>query len=372
MDLVFASSNPHLPQSFGGVEFNTHQLSLELKKRGHKVAVLTILARGDLFGLQREARLLATRRKVWIDHELGYPVYRARRPWEVVAELPHFETAILTNGRMLDFARGFSMAGTRSVAYLHGVIEFTHWSKQSIEGPARLFSDFWALSEFTAQRFYKVHGISSTVILPIFYAEQYRIGVTGRHVTFINPVPEKGVNLALEIAALCPDIPFVYVLGWPLRIGELYRLKSKIRRLPNVQLRDRTYDIRLVHKYSKILLVPTSCHWEETWGRVASEAQINGIPVVASDHGALPESVGKGGILLSCNAPAESWASAIRNLWTDNALYSRISEAATEHSQRSQLNPERQIELLLASLENESVSDKRRASDRKVRPSAMI
>ena len=54
-------------------------------------------------------------------------------------------------------------------------------------------------------------------------------------------------------------------------------------------------DMRSVYRDTKVLLVPSQ--WLETWGRVATEAQFSGIPVLASRSGALPEAVGPGGIL---------------------------------------------------------------------------
>lgn len=351
MKIIFASSNPHLPQTFGGVEFNTHQLAVQLKKRGHTAAVLTRLSRVDLFGIRRQFQLLATGRNVWTDNDLGYPVYRARDPWNFVSELPRYDVAIMTNGRMLDFARGFSLVSTPSVAYLHGVTEFRSWDRSSITGPGAVFKDVWALSEFTAERFRQVHGLPSTVIRPVFYPNDYKTSVVGRHVTFINPVPEKGLDLAVEVASLCKDIPFVFVLGWPLGLKKSLLLKSRLRRLANVRLRKSTYDIREVHKTTRILLVPTSLIWEETWGRVASEAQINSIPVIASNHGALPESVGTGGILLDYEQPAEAWANQIRKLWTDANYHAEISRNAAAYAARPELDPEAQVDLVVSMAE---------------------
>jgi glycosyltransferase involved in cell wall biosynthesis len=351
MDIIFASSNPHLPQTFGGVELNTHELALGLKRRGHNVAVLTVLSRVDLFGLQREAFLVATRNNVWSDSKLGYEVHRAREPWACIPIIPRYQVAIMTNGRMVDFAKGFLQAGTRTVAYLHGVTEFKSWDPKFVSGPHALFAGIWSFSEFTAQRFRQTHGLGSIVIRPIFQEERYKVHVDGRYVTFINPVPEKGVDRALEIAALCPDIQFVFVRGWPLGFKELRRLKSKLRQLPNVQLQSSTYDIRTIHRHTKILLVPTSLRWEETWGRVVSEAQISGIPVIASNHGALPESVGNGGILIDYEQPAEIWATEVRKLWMEEAYHAKVSQAAIAYSRRMEISPKAQLDLLEASIE---------------------
>jgi glycosyltransferase involved in cell wall biosynthesis len=66
-------------------------------------------------------------------------------------------------------------------------------------------------------------------------------------------------------------------------------------------------------------LVPS--RWKESWGRVVSEAQISGIPVLASDHGGLPESVGEGGFLLPPDE-VDAWSACLKKVTTDKAMWS--------------------------------------------------
>jgi glycosyltransferase involved in cell wall biosynthesis len=188
------------------------------------------------------------------------------------------------------------------------------------------------------------------VVPPVFRRTDYATRVTGAMVTFINPVAVKGVDLALQIAALCPQIPFAFVRGWPLGVTQEARLKRKIRRLGNVVLLDRRTDMRTIYRDTRILLVPSQ--WEdETWGRVVSEAQFSGIPVVASDRGGLPEVVGPGGLILGHDAPAALWAEAVTRLWSDPPHYARLSQAALAHSTRSDLDPEKQVSTLIHTLQ---------------------
>jgi glycosyltransferase involved in cell wall biosynthesis len=79
----------------------------------------------------------------------------------------------------------------------------------------------------------------------------------------------------------------------------------------------------------------------ESFGRVAAEAMLNGIPVVASDRGALPEVVGRGGVCLPLPghitpetrlAPTATevapWVDAVLRLWDDPLAYTAAATAA--------------------------------------------
>lgn len=62
----------------------------------------------------------------------------------------------------------------------------------------------------------------------------------------------------------------------------------------NVDLAQRTPNLKSVYALSKVILMPTL--WWEAWGRIATEATLNSIPVVASNVGGLVESTGGAGI----------------------------------------------------------------------------
>jgi glycosyltransferase involved in cell wall biosynthesis len=93
-----------------------------------------------------------------------------------------------------------------------------------------------------------------------------------------------------------------------------------------------TPDPRAFYAVSKLVLVPSL--WRESFGRVATEAVMNGVPVIASTRGALPEVLADAGTLLDIPArytpqtgvppPADEvapWAAAVERLWDDPATY---------------------------------------------------
>ncbi len=345
--ILFVSGNPHLPQVVGGVEMNTHELVTELGGRGHDAVVVAKLSWRDRFGIIHGASAFVAGRRLTSDNRLGYTVFRGRRVWESIADLPRSDVAVIQNGSMLEFGRAFAAIGIPAVAYFHGVpFEDWHDLGGSVQVPLP-FRGYMAVSQFVASRLQRVCGIDAVVMPPFFRRERYATRRTGQTVTFVNPVPVKGLHLALEIAALCPAIPFCFVCAWPLGLYGAANLRRRLCYLPNVVLRNRTFDMRTVYRDTKILLVPSPA---ETWGRVVSEAQFSGIPVVASDRGGLPESVGLGGIIVGYDCPPAVWAATIRELWYDTDLYRNLSRAALSHAARPALDPDRQIELLLSAL----------------------
>lgn len=89
---------------------------------------------------------------------------------------------------------------------------------------------------------------------------------------------------------------------------------TSIENLPNIEWSNRVSDMGKIYFLARVLLVPSQ--WEEAWVRVATEAQFSGIPVLASDIGALPESVGNGGMLIEPN-DIDAWEIALQNIWND-------------------------------------------------------
>ena len=67
--------------------------------------------------------------------------------------------------------------------------------------------------------------------------------------------------------------------------------------LTNLHRMANTPDPRDFYRVSRVVLVPSL--WRESLGRVAVEAMANGIPVLASDRGALPETLGDAGFVLT-------------------------------------------------------------------------
>lgn len=125
-----------------------------------------------------------------------------------------------------------------------------------------------------------------------------------RHVLFVNPLPEKGarwvVALALWLERHAPEMTLEVVEsrgGWHHMLQTTTSVLGTPRdHLPNVVVTPHSQDMRPVYARAWLLVAP-SLGWESA-GRVIPEAMLNGVPVVCSDRGGMPEMVGAGGVVV--------------------------------------------------------------------------
>jgi glycosyltransferase involved in cell wall biosynthesis len=84
----------------------------------------------------------------------------------------------------------------------------------------------------------------------------------------------------------------------------------------------------------------------EQYGRVVTEAMASGLPVIASDSGAIPEVVGDAGIIVTEGSTAEL-AAALRRIILDPSSHRALGEAALARAQTA-FSPAVGAERLLA------------------------
>lgn len=194
---------------------------------------------------------------------------------------------------------------------------------------------------------------TSAVLVPSEYARRYyaeRIGlqctsiplplrservVAGdpepRYLTFVNPIPAKGVavfaRIAAELDCRRPDIPLLVVesrgtADW------LARVPLDLSGLRNLHRMANTPDPRDFYRVSRAMLVPSL--WRENVGLVAAEGLANGLPVLASGRGGLPETLRDAGFILPvperCTPTSgvvptaeevAPWLATVERLWDD-------------------------------------------------------
>ena len=116
--------------------------------------------------------------------------------------------------------------------------------------------------------------------------------ISPQYVTFVNPEPRKGVHVFARIAEVLsrrrPDIPLLIVEGAG-KASFLPQLGIDLGGIRNLRIMPNTPDSRQFYAVTKLLLMPSLM---ENAGFVAMEAMTNGIPVLASNRGGLPETIG--------------------------------------------------------------------------------
>ncbi len=177
-----------------------------------------------------------------------------------------------------------------------------------------------------------------------------------KYITFVNPVPEKGLTIFIRLALMAKsrqkDWAFLVLENratWENTLKN-YNLSPHI--FTNVFVSKHRADIKTVFAQTKLLLAPSL--WYESYGRVAAEAILNGIPVLASQSGGLIEAVNNGGICLELpekcfdnynylpnEQELEAWFSALESI-LDESAYEDWCKKAKESSKVHNL--ERNIE----------------------------
>lgn len=344
MRILFINTHFYMPQSFGGMSVTLHQLCQGLIANGHEVSVLAGYRRAGLFGFRSSISMRLNR---WLhgasvsrDIVLGYRVWRSWVASEAIAYVAAQEkpdAIVLAGGKIVPAARAARKTGIPLLMQVHDVEMHFHG------GDFNEVRDLpcVANSRFTADVYAERFGVKSSIILPFIDADQYKVEPLRRNVTFVNPYVHKGLNVALGVAKACPDIPFTFVGNVPTDDGKGGNPFAEAVSLPNVTLLPPQSDMRGIYGQAKILFAPSQ--WEEAYGRVASEAQVSGIPVLGSTQGGMPEAIGDGGILLPATAPIEQWCEALQRLWSDSTLYHDLSDRASRWALRPELELNEQI-----------------------------
>jgi hypothetical protein len=200
-------------------------------------------------------------------------------------------------------------------------------------------------SRYSAEHHRRALGLDCTPLPPPLSWPLVRCDrVEGRFVTFVNPEPNKGVypfaRIALELARRRPDIPLLVVQGRG-DIGWLRTAGLDFDALGNLHYLATTPDPRDFYRVTRVLLVPSL--WQEAFGRVAAEAMVNGIPVLASRRAGLPEVLDRAGFLFdipegytpeSRTLPTAEemapWVETILRLWDDDAFYAAECRRSVE------------------------------------------
>ncbi len=348
MRILIVLAEPFFPQQTGGAQTTTLEMLSAFTRAGDEVAVAATLKRKSIRGFIATGRMLVFGRTFMADRFQSHRVFRVadihRNIRDVIDEFKP-DVALVQAMSAMPVAHAITALGLPMVVYWHDA------ERKRMNGtPAGLVARYIANSNFTAGFYAKHFGIASAVVPPLIQRERYAVADRNRQsVVFIGMVPEKGLDVAIGVARACPDIPFEFIESWMLSSRQKSALKTRLGALPNVSFVPHQSNMRAVYGRARILLAPSQ--WQEAWGRIASEAHINGIPVVGSRIGGLREAIGPGGVLVDPGAPVSEWADAVRHLWHDHAAYQALALVAEDYSRRIELDPDWALGCIKAELQ---------------------
>jgi glycosyltransferase involved in cell wall biosynthesis len=169
--------------------------------------------------------------------------------------------------------------------------------------------------------------------------EYYNVNENPEHneyITLVSLNERKGGYMLIKIAEALPDRKFLGIVGSYDNPGPMKLNQEQIIAMmpPNVTVVPNSPDILSVYKKTRALLMPSDY---ESWGRTATEAMCNGIPVICTPTDGLRENCGEAGIYVGSpridNEPGaasvylgtvQDWVSAIRSL-DDKTFYQKKS-----------------------------------------------
>lgn len=351
MRILFAANELHFPDNVGGSRMDIHDLALTFREQGHDVAVLAaVRGRARLLGYRALETLTGKCVLRRVDTANGYHTTRCGS-WH----LPRYLRAsvgscppdlLITQGPGSGpLARVAARQGVQAVVRLASAPEADLLAAAASEDPEvdtairSTLVTLVAVSRFVATRAADLLGISPTVIYPPVRLQAcVAPDHDPDHITFINPIPLKGLEVALRTAQLLPQRRFVFVEAWNIPGPQRKALDREMSKLPNVTFRPRSVGLADVYRSTALLLAPSQC--PEAFSRVVLEACANGIPVLASRVGGVPEAMGDSGVLLATADRPEAWARAIEEILADPSRFAGLAARALGNAQRAEFRME--------------------------------
>ncbi|WP_082028777.1 glycosyltransferase family 4 protein [Xanthomonas sacchari] len=188
----------------------------------------------------------------------------------------------------------------------------------------------YVASEFMRDIYNALGGKEAlNIVHPVPDQAQFMVERDGsaRHVAQVNVCALKGGHVFLKaLRELGDRIPFLGVRSEP-DPSELYeQIALEVAAKPHCVLRGYG-NVRDVYRHARMVIVPTLV--DETFCRVAFEAAMNGIPVLTTRNGYLPQMLGDSGVYLS--EDPDEWVEAIGRLYDDTELLQQIGERQRSH-----------------------------------------
>ena len=141
-------------------------------------------------------------------------------------------------------------------------------------------------------------------------------------ILFFNPIKSKGIDIVLQLAKMFPDETFEIKETW-----EHNSICASEKALigENVVIGKIECSCSAIYEHCKLLLVPSQ--EVEGFGRGIIEANINGIPIIASNIGGIPEAAGVKQYLIDDYSSLETWKYMLEEILRSNVYNEKCVDA---------------------------------------------
>ena len=310
----------------GGTESGLIYLSEELAKLGHEVVVLTSFPNPPLSNpLYLPFQSIG---------DVGpVDVFVAIREWMPLLSNYPTKLRLFWTGDSYDQPQNLGMGDRRIASRIDAFLAVSDWHKRRICEESR----------FPVE---KAWVIRNGIRLGYFAGTEQRV----RKRLIYSSTPYRGLQLLPEIfpaiRARHPDAELHVMSGYQVYSGpsgydkraeqQFQALAQRLQSIPGVVLRGNIRHSELAREFmrSSVLCYPNT--FEETSCITALEAQAAGCAIVTSARGALPETVGKAGILISGEPGSTQYnrdfVDAVCSVLENDALFESLSTAGTMQS----------------------------------------
>jgi glycosyltransferase involved in cell wall biosynthesis len=300
MNILF-SIHLYPPAHNCGAEWMAHNMAKDLIAKGHNVRVLLHQA---------------NHYKIYNTYNFdGVDVFPPNQ--NVIENLMRWSHCVFTH---LDYTKW--TIGAASM-YKKPVFHIIHNSHKYPEIENAHFPQHIVYNSLWIKRKLNYKWDNFTITPPVDYRD-YDLGKdpeVNEYITLINLNVNKGGKIFENIAKALPNKRFLGVLG---------SYDEQITpNLPNLNIVQNTADIKPIYGITRILLMPSEY---ESWGRTATEAMCNGIPVICSNADGLVENCGYAGIFIKDKNDTKSWVEAINKL-DEKKAYAEASRRARKRAQ---------------------------------------
>lgn len=323
MNFIFITRRPTPPLFLGGAEITHNYLAEKLVKRGHDVYFIGSLDDPNFPTTERYNYYYSTLKNN------KFVNFISQTPKEIIYEykgikcLLYSQSNIVSNfhnmlisisniaaiitsmERCSEFIKIAKSKGIYTIGWLHSC------NQEGLEALKGLPDLLLSTSQFIKQESQKYSHSVNSVFYPAFDNPNFT-PVTGKFLTFINPVKEKGADFILKLAQSLPEEQFICVEGW-------YKNKEFCSKmLSNMTYFPPQFNMDKIWKKTRILLVPSNV--PEAFGRVIVEANLRGIPVIAHNVGGISEAMNGAGILQN-SLNIKDWIQSIKIIDNDKNAY---------------------------------------------------